>query len=533
MHEKLRVLLIEDNEDHASLIAALLRQKETARTRLEHVRTLQEGLAAVESAEKDAVILDLDLPDSCGLDTVDAMRLHAPDVAVVVMSALDDDELAMNAVQLGAQDYLCKQSITSEVLTRSVRYAIERKKIEREIRDKNRDLEEANRYKTQFFANMSHELKSPLNSILVLSKLIQSSNAALTNEQRGWIRLIHESGSDLLALIDGLLDLAKIEAGRMDIELQDVCVRDLVESVQEMYLAVAREKSVELKTTIHDSAPANLRTDGQKAKQILKNLVSNALKFTPHGSVIVEVSGMPAAEEAVARAGGLSVRVKDTGIGIASSQLERVFEPFAQEDGTTSRNYGGTGLGLSISLELAQMLGGTLTVESEKGRGSEFTLRLPSGSGEAGGRDATGTEAGAPQSELGEPLQKSKSLLVRTRGKTAVVVTPDMRMAYVVTSVLESMGMAVRARSSGQSVLAEISQVPSVDYLLVDVEDASGEGGSLVDRISTCELSRETRVVLLTGKHGEGRFPARTEQVIAHVERPVTPRRLLEALRKA
>ncbi|MEO5688746.1 MAG: response regulator [Burkholderiaceae bacterium] len=232
------------------------------------------------------------------------------------------------------------------------------------------ELQRASRYKSEFLANMSHELRTPLNSSLILSKLLsENKDGNLTAEQLKFAQTIYGAGNDLLNLINDILDLSKVEAGRLELQPQFVSVHRLVDSLQRTFTPLAGEKKLAFEVRIEPDAPTSMVTDNQRTEQILKNLLSNAIKFTESGSVTVSVEARP--DDRVAFA------VKDSGIGIAESQQDVIFEAFRQADGTINRRYGGTGLGLSISRELARLLGGTISVESAAGQGSTFTLTLP------------------------------------------------------------------------------------------------------------------------------------------------------------
>ncbi|MBI5270038.1 MAG: response regulator [Burkholderiales bacterium] len=248
-------------------------------------------------------------------------------------------------------------------------------------------LEQASRYKSEFLANMSHELRTPLNSALILSRLLADNRpGTLTPEQVEHARAIHSANNDLLALINDILDLSKIEAGRVDLVADDLALPDLLRRLDETFRPLTGQKHLQFGIEVAPDAPARLHTDAQRLQQILTNLLGNAVKFTQDGGVRLRVSA----------ALGHRVRfdVVDTGMGIPRHQHEVIFEAFRQADGSTSRRFGGTGLGLSISRELAHRLGGSLTLDSEPGRGSTFSLELPVQLPD--GHHATGESGGGP-----------------------------------------------------------------------------------------------------------------------------------------
>ncbi|MFU8818517.1 MAG: response regulator [Desulfurivibrio sp.] len=252
----------------------------------------------------------------------------------------------------------------------------------RELEEKAGALETSGRYKSEFLANMSHELRTPLNSILILSQLLAANKEGnLLPKQVEFAATVHNSGSDLLHLINEVLDLSKIEAGRMEINPESVNLKSTLRSLLESFRPLAEQKQLQLSNELAAEAPGAIFTDESRLRQILKNLLSNAFKFTEKGGITLR-TGRPRPEELPAGLGldpakAVFFQVSDSGIGIAADKLEVVFEAFKQADGTTSRKFGGTGLGLSISRQLARLLGGILTIASQEGKGSTFTLWLP------------------------------------------------------------------------------------------------------------------------------------------------------------
>lgn len=252
-----------------------------------------------------------------------------------------------------------------------------------EIEKKARDLEEVSKYKSEFLANMSHELRTPLNSILILSQLLSNNpEGNLTDKQVEFARTVHSSGSDLLNLINEILDLSKIEAGMMEIRIENILFDELVGGLERIFKPVAANKGIAFNIEIsRQELPESIDTDSQRVQQILKNLLSNAFKFTNEGSVTLRIY-RPGKEVDLSQSGlqpeeAIAISVSDTGIGIPDEKQAVIFEAFRQEDGTTSRKYGGTGLGLSISRELTWLLGGEISMKSESEKGSTFTLYLP------------------------------------------------------------------------------------------------------------------------------------------------------------
>ena len=253
----------------------------------------------------------------------------------------------------------------------------------RTLEERAEQLAVSSRYKSEFLANMSHELRTPLNSLLVLAKLLSENNEGnLTPQQVEFAKTIHGAGSALLQLINDILDVTKVEAGRMDIHPQQLELSKLVEYVDATFAPLAQDKGLDFAVEVDDDVPRELRTDEQRLQQVLRNLLSNAIKFTPKGEVKLHIGRARPdtrfSDDALRHGEDiLSFAVIDTGIGIAADKLDIIFEAFRQADGTTSRKYGGTGLGLSICREIAQLLGGEIQVQSRPGAGSTFTLYMP------------------------------------------------------------------------------------------------------------------------------------------------------------
>ena len=239
-----------------------------------------------------------------------------------------------------------------------------------QLRERALELERASRYKSEFLANMSHELRTPLNSSLILAKLLSDNTTGnLNEEQVRFAQTIYSAGNDLLNLINDILDISKVEAGKLELVPEELPLRRVIEGLARTFEPLARQKALEFSLSVEPNVPMSIHTDRQRLEQILKNLLSNAVKFTDAGRVSLTVS---------ANADGwVQFEVQDSGIGIAPEQQEKIFDAFHQADGSTARKYGGTGLGLSISRDLTSLLGGTLTVASTLGEGSTFMLSLP------------------------------------------------------------------------------------------------------------------------------------------------------------
>ncbi|MGY5943299.1 response regulator [Stenotrophomonas forensis] len=315
------------------------------------------------------------------------------------------------------------------------------------VRNSN-ELAATSRYKSEFLANMSHELRTPLNSSLILAKLLaDNKDGTLTDEQVKYARAILSSNNDLLALINDILDLSRIEAGHVELADEVVVVDSVVQRLRETFEPMARQKGLALQIEADALAPSQLVADSQRLQQILKNLLANALKFTEHGKVSLHVRA--------AGSGRIRFEVADTGIGIAREQLQVIFEAFRQADGSTRRRYGGTGLGLSISRDLAERMGGSIHVDSEPGRGSCFILELPL----QGAPVAASAESPAPVSTAASP-QPVAAVAARTVAAPAVAPAA----APAIANVADDRGRRQRA---GRLILAVEDDATFAEALVV------------------------------------------------------------------
>jgi signal transduction histidine kinase/CheY-like chemotaxis protein len=361
------------------------------------------------------------------------------------------------------------------------------------------ELEESNRFKSEFLANVSHELRTPLNSILLLSRMLAADNNETgSTESRKQARVIHDAGTDLKALIDNILDLSRIEARHMKLAHEEVDLRKLLDHVQELLQPQYDEKGLGLAVEVDANTPDSIQTDREKLRQILINFLSNAVKFTESGGVSVRMQ--PCSEETAGRF-AVCIRVTDTGIGIPASKQEVIFEAFKQADGSTSRRFGGTGLGLTISRELAQLIGADITIESQPGRGSTFSLLLPAvmpgpDSDAGSGQAATGGSGIPDPAELVLPAADYA-------GKRVLLVDDDVRNLLALTPLLESWNIDVMAAGDGDEALQTLETGGAFDLVLLDIMMPDMDGYEVTRVIRSRPGLEGTPVVALTARAGD------------------------------
>jgi hypothetical protein len=389
------------------------------------------------------------------------------------------------------------------------------------VEEKAAELAVSSKYKSEFIANMSHELRTPLNSLLILAEqLADDPEHNMTDTQVEYAGVILASGRDLLGLLNSILDLAKVESGTATIGLADVSLPQLHDDMLREFDHVARAKGIGFSIETSPEAPTEIVTDPQRLRQILKNLISNAFKFTEHGDVRLRVSRAQSgwsdeSASLVAASSVLAFAVRDTGIGIEELQQRRIFEAFAQGDGTTARLYGGTGLGLSISRELVGLLGGEITLASKPGEGSTFTVFLPLG------QTATTTtdDDSSPPPERALSLvaandwaavNATASVPERNRhnglddapfeGRRILVIDDDFRNVFALTALLERGRADVTVAESGAAAIELLACTPDVDLVLTDIMMPGMDGYDTMRAIRELEQFKTVPIIAVTGK---------------------------------
>ncbi|HDS0924961.1 TPA: response regulator [Stenotrophomonas maltophilia] len=403
-----------------------------------------------------------------------------------------------------------------------------------------RELEASSRYKSEFLANMSHELRTPLNSALILAKLLaDNKDGTLTAEQVKYAQAIHSSNNDLLALINDILDLSRIEAGHVELAEENLAVASVLQRLKETFEPLAAQKGLTLDIRAETDSPGQLVADGQRLQQILKNLLANAVKFTEHGSVslVVRAHG----------AGRIQFAVTDTGIGIPQAQTEVIFEAFRQADGSTRRRYGGTGLGLSISRDLAARMGGSISVSSEPGRGSCFVLDLPlaAGTGTAAPmsapdvRPAPAAKPASPAPLFGNAHDASAAAPSprvaddrgrRSRaGRMILVVEDDVAFAEALVGMAHELDFDCVVAQTAEEALALAAELrPNGVLLDIGLPDVSGL--SVLERLKRDPALRHIPVHVVSGL--ERSQVAMELGAIGYVIKPATRERLVEAIQQ-
>jgi signal transduction histidine kinase/HAMP domain-containing protein/ActR/RegA family two-component response regulator len=447
----------------------------------------------------------------------------------------------------------------------------------RTLEERAQQLATSSRYKSEFLANMSHELRTPLNSLLVLAKLLaENPDSNLTSKQVEFAMTIHDAGSDLLRLINDILDLSKVEAGKMDVHPSEIPLDGLVEYLDATFRPMAAEKGLTFEVDTAASLPGMIYSDEQRLQQVLRNLLSNAVKFTAQGGVRLRVA--PA--EDVTFTGPLrdepdviAFSVSDTGIGISEEKQHLIFEAFQQADGTTSRRYGGTGLGLSISKDIARLLGGQIKATSRLGHGSTFTLYLPARSMRAGsgtgprrilepgamnGVNGTDNYAGPAENRNGRTRSSASRLSSpsRSAGRTGngaaagpafaaapdpkdplygakiLIVDDDVRNVFALTSVFERCGAEVLYAENGREGIEALERNEDVRLVLMDIMMPELDGYATTEAIRNMPQFADLPIITVTAKAMKGdREKAIASGATDYITKPVDTGHLLAVMR--
>ncbi|MET1056318.1 MAG: response regulator [Pedobacter sp.] len=392
---------------------------------------------------------------------------------------------------------------------------------------KAQELEVSSKYKSEFLANMSHELRTPLNSILILARILKENRPAnLNEEQLKYAGVIHNAGNDLLTLINDILDLSKIESGKIDLDIEPVRPQEIRQNMESLFTEIAKSKKITFKTVLGSDVPEKFTTDLSKVEQIVKNLLSNAFKFTPEqGEIKLEISNagsdmtyysdqLTSSSQQV-----LSFSVKDSGIGIPEDKQKLIFEAFKQADGTTSRKYGGTGLGLSISKELANILGGEIQVESEPGQGSCFTLYLPASHVE--GSLSAEQEANMHPETIIKPLIPEPVLVPvnKTQLQTLLIVEDDLVFADVLKDYAREKGFnPILAHSGDTGLQMAADELP--DAIILDIMLPVMDGWAVLKKLKANPSTKHIPVHMMSAGEIRGER-ALKEGAIGFLKKPI------------
>jgi len=515
-----RLLVVDDNEMNRDMLS-----RRFSRQGYEVVVAENGGRALdlVESESFDVVFLDIMMPDIDGFEVLRRIRdrYSMVELPVIMVTAKEHDENVIEALKLGANDYVTKP-INFQVVLARTRTQLQIRGLQKELALARDAATKASTAKTDFLASMSHEIRTPMNAIIGMAELLAETR--LDDEQKEYVKILDAAGCSLMDLISDILDISKIEAGHLELESVDFSPRDIVLETCRIMETRAREKMLSLEWSAEAGVPERLRGDPARLRQVLINLVSNAVKFTEKGGIFIRMERETGAS-ALGKAAALRFTVEDTGIGIPAEKVETVFERFTQADSSTTRKYGGTGLGLAICRRIVERMGGRILVESDEGKGSRFiffvVLDEPAEARAVAGAAPKAVEA----AQAGGGQEPLSILLVDDAEENRVLVR----------AFLKKTKHAVDEAADGRQAVDRFKE-KKYDLVLMDVQMPVMDGYRATQEIRQVEESgglERTPVIALSAhavkEHVDRSMEAGCDE---HITKPIRKAQLLEILRK-
>jgi signal transduction histidine kinase/HPt (histidine-containing phosphotransfer) domain-containing protein len=500
----LRALLVEDSPSDADLIRLRLSESRSLRFEVDHATRLSEALSRIES-RPDFALVDLSLPDASGTEAVSRLAAAAPDVPLVVMTGNENEDIAVQVIQAGAHGYLGKDNATTALLVVTLRQAIERHRMVRVLEASREAALVASTAKSAFVSAISHEIRTPLTAIIGMSALL--AETPLDAEQEQYVEIFRRNGASLLGLLDNVLELSRLESGKTEVESTTFDLAELLGDTVEMFGFGAHSKALVLAFEIDEGVPARIRGDPDRVRQVLANLLGNAIKFTDRGEIVANVGRQDTEDGAF-----VVFAVSDTGPGIPEDRQAAIFERFEQADPSVHERYGGTGLGLAICKDIVQRMGGCIGVENRPGEGSRFFFTIPL------------MEAANPQETPHDD---------RLRNKRILLVDDNGTERRIMARVLAGAGACVVESECLRHALDRLELAQhrgeSIECAVLDCRMSGGSGLEIARWLREHPGLVQRTVILLPMDHRAGDVTACRELGAEVLLKPARPRCLIRA----
>ncbi len=521
----LSILIIEDNEEDYLHLHDLLARLGTAYFQVDRVRDFESGLNALTTRSYDVCLLDYQLGARTGLDLLrELSQSQETSTAMLMIAGVENPDIDKQALQAGAMDYLIKGELNPALIERSIRYALSHRLNQLALEDyaaelerKNQELAiarddalEAIRLKAEFLSNMSHETRTPLNGIIGLLHLLHDT--PLTNEQREALGSIKDCTETLLFMINNILDFSRIEEGQLELQHIDFDIRATIEEIVMHVTPYAHRKNLELVTVIHATVPTLLQGDPGRLRQIINNLLTNALKFSESGEINISITVESESDRGVF----VKLSVTDNGVGISPEQQQIIFAPFTQGDGSSRRKYQGAGVGLSVAKHLTELMGGTIGVDSTVGQGSRFWVTIPF-------------------QRPAQSLSESPPIVfdARTLRAALICADPDQRVFFERQCRLWEVSLT--SWPTGEEGLQGLQEASrrgmEFDVAIIDNSLPNANGFALAENIKAHRAFTHLPILMVTdGKRGEAKM-AQEAGIAAYLTKPFHAWQFRECLR--